>query len=118
MAAVSELQSRHHESETLYTEAEVAQYFRVSKRTISRWRGSQDLSYIRMPGGQVRIPEAAVADLVGRHSVPSRHKQPSPPRPKRRRSPRRKASPVSIRNLEADMNPAIGDPVVVGSTRT
>ena len=51
------------ETTHLLTPAEVAEIFRVSAQTVTRWANSGKLTSIRTPGGTRRYPENEVLAL-------------------------------------------------------
>ena len=51
-------------TETLYTIDEVAALLRVHPRTVKRWMEAGQVTYVKLPGRQYRIPAAEVARLM------------------------------------------------------
>jgi excisionase family DNA binding protein len=52
----------------LYTTQEVADIFRVSTKTVARWRQAGKLEAVQLPGGQYRFPEKSVKALLNKES--------------------------------------------------
>ena len=48
---------------------EVAQMFRVSRRTINRWVETRKLSVIRFSNGTVRVRDSAIEDLIKSRTI-------------------------------------------------
>lgn len=48
----------------LLTASEVAELFRVDKKTVTRWAGADRIRYIRTPGGHVRFRTGDVLNLL------------------------------------------------------
>ena len=59
-----EPQTQAFEPEPLLTPAEVAQWFRVDPKTVTRWAQAGRLTSIRTPGGHRRYREAEVRALL------------------------------------------------------
>jgi excisionase family DNA binding protein len=55
---------REPESEPMLTPAEVAQFFRVDPKTVTRWAKKGWLTSVRTPGGHRRYREAEVRALL------------------------------------------------------
>ena len=53
------------EGDALLTPAEVAQLFRVSPKTVTRWANSGKLTVVRTLGGHRRYRESEVRNLLG-----------------------------------------------------
>ena len=53
------------EGDALLTPAEVAQLFRVSPKTVTRWANSGKLTVVRTLGGHRRYRESEVRHLLG-----------------------------------------------------
>ncbi len=58
------MNSKHTESESLLTPAEVAAMFRVDPKTVTRWAKAGKLSSIRTLGGHRRYRESEVRELL------------------------------------------------------
>lgn len=56
--------TRGEESEQLLTPAEVASYFRVDPKTVTRWAKAGKLTSIRTLGGHRRYRESEVKELL------------------------------------------------------
>ena len=57
-------------TEELLTSAEVAQLFRVSTKTVSRWARLGQLPVIRTPSGQLRFRRRDVDEFIRRQNDP------------------------------------------------
>jgi excisionase family DNA binding protein len=57
--------SRAVDAEALLTPAEVAQLFRVDRKTVTRWANRGKLTSVRTLGGHRRYRESEVRDLLG-----------------------------------------------------
>lgn len=56
--------------EKLYTKNEIAQYLRVSVRTVDRILKSSDADYeIYRVGRQIRVPESTVIKILSRYAI-------------------------------------------------
>jgi excisionase family DNA binding protein len=52
------------EGDDLLTTAEVAKRLRVSQDAVQRWVRFDQIRYIRLPGGRLRIPRSEVERLL------------------------------------------------------
>lgn len=52
----------------LLTPSEVAQYFSVDPKTVTRWAAAGKLPYVRTLGGHRRFPEALIVQLASLHN--------------------------------------------------
>jgi len=52
------------ELEKYHTPAQVAVIFEVKADTVRTWIKEGKIRYIKLPGGQLRIPESAVRELA------------------------------------------------------
>ncbi|MXQ67990.1 helix-turn-helix domain-containing protein [Actinomadura rayongensis] len=66
-----------HEQPTLYTPSEVAQFFRVDPKTVTRWARMGTLHPITLPSGHRRYPATEIHELLKLGTA----KQPADPRP-------------------------------------
>ena len=62
---------KHDEDDALLTPAEVAQMFRVSPKTVTRWARAGKLTAMRTLGGHRRFRASEVRSLLGRVEEPS-----------------------------------------------
>ncbi|MXQ68211.1 helix-turn-helix domain-containing protein [Actinomadura rayongensis] len=65
------------EQPTLYTPSEVAQFFRVDPKTVTRWARTGTLNPITLPSGHRRYPATEIHELLKIGNA----KEPAAPRP-------------------------------------
>lgn len=61
-------------SSAYLTVAQVADELGFSPRTVLRWIDAGHLDAVRLPGGQLRIPQSAYSSFLTRHSVAPRER--------------------------------------------